>query len=403
MNSHYGLEADGRNLLYFFHPHGSKNWADIGPGYISKSEFPRIQAKLRSKGDIIFHDQEPFDSKILDTYRWYLIKEKNQAWRKTQSFEEIMLSTIKMHLGWQIFCHSEYDSEDIRFADQAGSITCHYFYHGLIARDWFRHWKHHGGFRFEKNPHYRFLLYARSTTGSRSYRSNLLQDLQPFRSIISHDWDRCQTVSPEYSSTISVSDAQTSAIHLVAETIFDQNKIHLTEKIFKPMVMLQPFIVFSGAGSLQYLKRYGFRTFDSVWDESYDQEKDNDARYRKILNLINQLASLTDSEINDLVLKCRPILEHNHRLFFSEKFEQQMLDELRSNMSQSLEQQADRTKQYPGGAMFYQFELLRQRGEALPAYLIDDLRNIMQELSHSEPERYQAILHQYSSLLNNLV
>jgi pimeloyl-ACP methyl ester carboxylesterase len=69
----------------------------------------------------------------------------------------------------------------------------------------------------------------------------------------------------------------------VAETVFNQ-KVHLTEKIFKPIVMLQPFIVFAGPGSLKYLQSYGFQTFSAIWDESYDEEVDSSTRLEKIIN-----------------------------------------------------------------------------------------------------------------------
>ena len=403
MNSHYGLDIDGRNVLYFFRPHGSKNWQDLYHDYIDKEKSINIWPYPRLKGSMIFHDQEPFDRDMLNTYKWYLIREKNREWRITQPLEEVMLCRGCMHLGWQIFCHSEHHSEDIEFADRAGSINCYYFYHGLISRDWFRHWKHHGEISINKNWQYRFLLYARDCTGSRQYRTKMLEDLTPLQSMIDHDWSGSKKIEAGASATISVADSQTSAIHIVAETVFDRNKIHLTEKIFKPMVMMQPFIVFAGAGSLEYLKNYGFRTFGDVWDESYDLEIDHAARYAKILRLINKLSKASHAEIDHLLDRCAPIVEHNHRVFFSEGFEQQMLSELKSNMTASLERQAEKNKQYPGGVMVHQFECLKQRGELVPYWLIDEFAELMVLLQKHEPDRYHAILKQHAWLRDRLV
>ena len=36
------------------------------------------------------------------------------------------------------------------------------------------------------------------------------------------------------------------------------------------MLQLQPFMVLGNRGTLKRLKQYGYRTFDQIWDESYD-------------------------------------------------------------------------------------------------------------------------------------
>lgn len=408
MNSHYGFNADDRNILYFFQPHGSKHWKDlvalmqVDERSCILEDSVKIKAHANIAGGIILHDQEPFAVDMLNTYKWWLIQERNQDWRIDQPLMDLSLCP-QIKLGWQIFCHSEHHSEDVVFAEQAGSISCHYFYHGLISRDWFRHWKHHGLIRPSKNWQHRFLLYARECTGTRQYRAQLLEDLLPFQSIIDHDWQKSRNIAADASARISVSDAQTSAIHLVAETIFDRDKVHLTEKTFKPMVMMQPFIVFGGAGSLQYLKRYGFHTFDSIWDESYDLEKDHHTRYQKILDLIRYLASVSDTALDDILAKCKPIIEHNHQVFFSEKFETQLLTELHTNMAHCLEQQAEKTQRYPGGVIVNQFDLLRQRGKPIPDHLKQDFTGMMSLLQTQDNQRYHNILKQYHWLRDCLV
>ena len=55
--------------------------------------------------------------------------------------------------------------------------------------------------------------------------------------------------------------------HVVTETVFYYDKLHLTEKIFKPIVSKQPFMLLAAPGNLAYLKRYGFKTFDGIIDE----------------------------------------------------------------------------------------------------------------------------------------
>jgi hypothetical protein len=71
--------------------------------------------------------------------------------------------------------------------------------------------------------------------------------------------------------------------NIVTETVFYDNKLHLTEKIFKPIVLKRPFVLVGAPGNLQYLKEYGFQTFDKWINEDYDNEIDPDIRIKKIV------------------------------------------------------------------------------------------------------------------------
>jgi hypothetical protein len=396
MNTHYGLESDGRNVLYLFRPHGSKNWNDLIPGFLTQEDHKRKYIH-ESKGVILLHDQEPFDRQLLDIYR--VEKSRDNKWRYYQTTEETLLQNNFLTIGWPMLCHSEWNSDDIKWAEESGVITCYYFYHGLIARDWFRHWKHHGAISSIKDWQHRFLLYARDCTGSRQYRESLIDDLIPLKSMINYDWDKNRNVNSNYSAKISVDDAQSSAIHLVAETIFCQEKIHLTEKIFKPMVMMQPFILFGGARSLEYLRKYGFQTFGEIWDESYDLEPDHKHRYQMIKSLIKDLSLLSDAQITALLLKCQKIVEHNQRHFFSDQFEEMLLDELKSNIQIGLDRQDKKVQRYPGGSCLYIFDNLIQRGIELPSERSERLKDILNYLKTTDQSRLNAICQQHPWLL----
>ncbi len=78
--------------------------------------------------------------------------------------------------------------------------------------------------------------------------------------------------------------------NVVTETVFYDEKLHLTEKIFKPIVTKRPFILVAAAGNLAYLKSYGFKTFDRWIDESYDNETDHDVRIQKYRIKLNVYA-----------------------------------------------------------------------------------------------------------------
>jgi len=111
-----------------------------------------------------------------------------------------------------------------------------------------------------------------------------------------------------------------SVINIVMETFFysydelgrENPSRFFTEKTFRPIAMVQPFILVSNYGMLNRLKSFGFKTFDKWWDESYDLiENDND-RLNKIFELISELNKLSIEELNNIYLEMIPILKYNY-------------------------------------------------------------------------------------------
>ena len=119
-----------------------------------------------------------------------------------------------------------------------------------------------------------------------------------------------------------------SMIYHVSETVFFGRRQHLTEKTFKPIAMGVPFVLSAPAGSLKYLKQYGFKTFDSIWDESYDNYKNDTGRIITLSNLLKKLDSQTEQEKNITFKKCIPIIEHNWNHFYGGGFEKVLWAEL---------------------------------------------------------------------------
>ena len=103
----------------------------------------------------------------------------------------------------------------------------------------------------------------------------------------------------------------TSLINIVTETYFFNKIIHITEKTYKPIAFMQPFVLVAAAGSLQHLKDMGFKTFGNFWDESYDQELDDKQRFRKITALIQSIADWTEEEKTEFTFKVKDIVDYN--------------------------------------------------------------------------------------------
>jgi len=105
--------------------------------------------------------------------------------------------------------------------------------------------------------------------------------------------------------------------HVVSETCFYEKTVHLTEKVFKPIVARQPFLILSTPGALKYLKSYGFKTFNNVIDESYDEEYDPNTRILKVVEQLKKICSLTEKEKKEMYEEILPTLDHNFNHFYN--------------------------------------------------------------------------------------
>ena len=72
---------------------------------------------------------------------------------------------------------------------------------------------------------------------------------------------------------------------------------------------------------MQNLQRLGFRTFNEFWDEGYDNH-DPAQRIKAIEKLIQSLANKSLKEMQTMLFKMKPILDHNLQRFQTLTFEQ---------------------------------------------------------------------------------
>lgn len=101
---------------------------------------------------------------------------------------------------------------------------------------------------------------------------------------------------------------------IVAETNFSNSYNFYTEKIVKPIMSRRLFIAIAGQNYLKNLRRFGFRTFDGIVDESYDLEPDNIKRWTMAMEQANWLC---DQDPLDVFAKIHHIVTHNRDLMFT--------------------------------------------------------------------------------------
>ena len=127
------------------------------------------------------------------------------------------------------------------------------------------------------------------------------------------------TTAQHNDHSLTVTEHYTDAyFNIVLETHFDADGsggTFLTEKTFKPIKNGQPFVLVAPVGSLQCLRDLGYRTFDSVLDNTYDLETNNTQRWLKVKHTLEQI----QANPHDYFLRCWDDIEHNQQLFLANK------------------------------------------------------------------------------------
>lgn len=333
------------------------------PGQIELETLRNYGERVTDFNYIAFHDQEPI---YLDVHQNLFdeIAKRNLNITTRSGFKNGAIVT------------SEYNSQAVEQLEQFyGWRSYYYFFHGWAALDWFRGYDK----TFLITPveqrtlKYSFINPNRIIGGRRDHRVLLfywlrklgvVNDLTSFPKVcpaentdinniavkysclypdindvinqVELPWNMPgESDHPMHSCWLSLfKECANSLAYVVSETVCFGDKLHLTEKTFKPICMQMPFILLSCAGSLEYLKRYGFKTFDSVWDESYDRETDDFLRIEKIGKLLKDIDSLSNHERSQILVHCKPIIEHNYHHFYRGGFETVLWNEFTAMLTQ---------------------------------------------------------------------
>ncbi len=333
---------------WYYHPWGTRD-------NLAKLEFTKLDSK-RSLSHAFFHfDQEPIWSKELGLY------DNEQA-----AYNEKQV---------KILANSELSDIKKSICKSRGFLDWYFFYHGFAALDWFRdaryvtqdhaienaflslnHNVQHRSYRLALLA--RLLRYKVAGKGSISFHAmpeqihqilrdpytqlsdtsrHLIQD--QIQGMADLPWKLDEVpVDGNLSARFGYHEHrlwQQSLWHVVNETVFYEPKLHLTEKIFKPMVAQRPFILVASPGNLAYIRNYGFKTFGTWIDESYDHIMDPDQRLDAIAREINRLGNISVSGLRRMYQDMLPVLEHNKQHFFG-PFREIIVEELVENFCQCI-------------------------------------------------------------------
>ena len=327
---------------------------------------------------VVIYDQEPLDL----FYNTPLFNYINDVHRDLQGeFRPMNLLSTERH-----------SEEKEKILKHYNAVDVNYFFHAFCASDWYR------GYRYNVNitdPSKRklqkkFVCFNRITGNMRVYRSLLVAELADVidqgyvsyshncpvhnetcrdalvnnnkKFLFSREYinqvvakvnslprslriDSSEADIPNGSQSIGpLPELMSSFLHVVTETMFWDDRTHLTEKIFKPIVAKQPFVLVGCANNLDYFRSYGFRTFGRWWDESYDAITDPVQRLEAVSNIIKSICKKSLGELEDMLQDMTEVLEHNYNLFYSTDFLDKAWAELASNFEKVNDKLIDWTK-----------------------------------------------------------
>ena len=250
-----------------------------------------------------------------------------------------------------------------------GWTNHYYFYHGWACKDWFRGYDK--TFLIprarDRAPTKTFISPNRIIAGKRDHRVLFLYNV--FKHNLENNWISAprtcvyenvdiSVIAKKYNNIYSdieqvfssadlpklfpgeetqpmtscwltnFNEATDSLVYVPTETVYFGRRLHITEKTFKAIALEMPFVLVAPAHSLEYMRRYGFKTFANIFDESYDEEENDILRIEKVSKLLKDLDSLSVKERQDIHSACIPIVEYNFEHFYGTGFEDILWTEL---------------------------------------------------------------------------
>jgi hypothetical protein len=325
------------------------------PGHTSPEHLFNLgQDNIIENNYVFMHDQEPVDVDLYEPLFRNVIEKNPDISRKT--------------IGHIVV--SERGEMVQQLCERYNWTSHYYFYHGWACLDWFRGYDR--AFLIprarDRAPTQTFMSPNRIVAGRRDHRVLFLYNV--FKHGLQNNHISAPRICPvENIDIISIAQKYTnvyqditnvleqaalprlfvgedtqnmtscwlgnfsegadSLVYVPTETVYFGRRTHLTEKTFKAIALEMPFVLVAPAGSLDYLREYGFKTFDSVFDESYDQETDDIQRIEKVTQLLKELDDMTVQERQKIHKACLPIVEYNYNHFYRGGFADVLWQELK--------------------------------------------------------------------------
>jgi hypothetical protein len=328
------------------------------------------------KDYVFMHDQEPVDVDLYSPLFNDVLKRNTDLWIIYNENDYSKQPVKPIPFGHVIV--SERGEAVEKLCKQYEWTPHYYFYHGWACQDWFRGYDK--TFLIprarDRNPKKTFMSPNRIVGGKRDHRVLFLYNV--FKNQLEHNHISAPricsqegvditSIAQKYtnvyqditdvfnSATLprtfigedtqkmascwltNFDEAKDSLVYVPTETVYFGRRTQITEKTFKAIALEMPFVLVAPAGSLEYMREYGFKTFSSVFDESYDTETDDVRRIERVTKLLKDLDNLSQQEKQKIHRACLPIVEHNYNHFYQGGLTEILWAELNQMLNNLLE------------------------------------------------------------------
>jgi hypothetical protein len=183
-----------------------------------------------------------------------------------------------------------------------------------------------------ENSYYSFDLHEFKGHGNPSIMAPVKKELDRYAHLFpmvlnrSKDRDNPVNLDPD-----DIHYHHNSYFSLVCETVFysgehrslgdisNEESVFLSEKIYKPLAYRHPFLLVGYPGTLEYLKKLGYRTFHPHINEHYDSIQDDLERMDAIVAEVERLCDQTPEQWQEWQHNVAPIVEHNFKWLLEDK------------------------------------------------------------------------------------
>lgn len=117
--------------------------------------------------------------------------------------------------------------------------------------------------------------------------------------------------SHNHVKTINTEFYDKTLLSLITETWVHEDTVFITEKTYKAIHLLHPFIILGNPGILTQIRKYGFKTFSPFINEEYDDEPILEKRKNLIIRELHRLSNLSIEQQRLLASQLHEIAIHN--------------------------------------------------------------------------------------------
>lgn len=113
-------------------------------------------------------------------------------------------------------------------------------------------------------------------------------------------------------------------LNVISETLPISSNHFISEKTYKPIIGMRPFVLNGDPRILTYLSDLGFHTFEEYWPDIHFRDCSNmDEVTDSVISVIHRIANMSPATIYEMYTEMLPKLRHNRERFFQHAREQE--------------------------------------------------------------------------------